>query len=335
MFQQFRRIIREHLPHRPEFYRAALIGRTSPQRLERFLAGLGVRSGRILFVHVSFGALGYFRSGPGGLIDLLLRLLGPEGTLAMPSFPFTGSMVAYAGTDPVFDVRHTPSRLGVVTEAFRAWPGVRRSLHPTHSVCALGREATGLVAGHDECASPCGSGSPFDRLVDLDGWILRLGTSVLTLGHWLQDRFRVPGIYLKETRKLRVFDEEGRMRWVETLVFRPGVPDIFILGRDSGDQVRNVRRRDFPYLFPGDREALLNGDPSRRETLAELRELRAQAAARGVYGWGWINGCPMDCFSARAYLEEGGRRLSQGLAEFPDLYHPNRLASLRAGELYP
>lgn len=335
MLQRVRQIIRGHLPHRPEFYRAALFGRTSPRRLERFLAGLGVREGRTLFVHVSFGALGYFRPGPGGLVALLLRLLGPEGTLAMSSFPFTGSMVAYACTDPVFDVRHTPSRLGVVTEAFRAWPGVRRSLHPTHPVCAWGRRAAELVAEHDRCSSPCGSGSPFDRLVELDGWVLRLGTSVLTLGHWLQDRLRLPGIYLKETRKLRVFDEEGRMRWVETLVFRPGVPDIFILGRDSGDQVRTVRRRDYPYLFPGDREELLGMDPSRREALAELRELRGQAAARGAYGWGRINGCAADCFSARVYLEEGSRRLAQGMAEYPDLYHPNRLASLRAGGLFP
>jgi aminoglycoside 3-N-acetyltransferase len=335
MFQRVRQIIREHLPHRPEFYRAALFGRTGPRGLERFLAGLGVREGRTLFVHVSFGALGYFRSGPDGLLDLLVRLLGPEGTLVLPSFPFTGSMMAYASTDPMFDVRYSPSRVGVVTEVFRKRPGVRRSLHPTHPVCALGRHADELVEGHERCPSPCGSDSPFDRLASLDAWVLRLGTSVITLGHLLQDRARVPGIYLKETRKLRVIDGDGRVRWVETRVFRPGVPDIFILGRDSGDQVRNVRRRDYPFLFPGDREARLGMDPSRREALAELRDQRAQAAARGDYGWGRINGCAVDCFSIRAYLQEGSRRLAQGLAEFPELYHPNRLASLRAGGLFP
>lgn len=335
MFQRVRHIIRQHLPHRPEFYRAALFGRQHPRDLDQFLAGLGVLEGRALFVHVALGALGYFPPGPAGLIALLLRRLGPGGTLVMPAFPFTGSMVAYVDTHPVFDVRHTPSRIGLVTETFRTWPGVRRSLHPTHSVCALGRLAEEWVEGHDRCSSPCGSGSPFDRLVASDGWILRLGTSVLTLGHWLQDRASVPGIYLRETRRLRVFDEEGRMRWVETLVFRPGVPDIFILGRDREDQVLTVRRRDYPFLFPGDREALLGMDSSRREVLAELRELREQAAARGIYKRGWINGCPADCFSARAYQEEGGRRLSRGLAEFPELYHPNRLASLRAEGLFP
>jgi hypothetical protein len=244
-------------------------------------------------------------------------------------------MAAYADADPVFDIRHSPSCMGIITETFRQWPGVVRSLHPTHPVCALGKFAHSLTADHERCTSPCGANSPFDRLHTLDGWILRLGTSVLTQGHWLQDRADFPAMYLPKPRQMRVIDATGRILSVETRVFRPRLPDIFILGVDNDGQARTVRRRDYPFLFPGDREELLRADPKRREALIELLNIRKNLAAAGVYRYGRINDCPADFFSVRAYADEGARRLEESLMQYPDLYRPDHLETRLAAGGYP
>jgi aminoglycoside 3-N-acetyltransferase len=64
--------------------------------------------------------------------------------------------------------------VGAVAEAFRHYPGVIRSVHPTHSVCAAGKHAGEITEGHEE-RSPLGEGSPFHRLADRGGDILLIG----------------------------------------------------------------------------------------------------------------------------------------------------------------
>ena len=99
------------------------------------------------------------------LLELMLRIAGSERTLAMPAF-FFGTFpelfdLAYYRKYPRFDVRRTPSQMGLVTELFRRTPGVTRSLHPTHSICALGPLANELCATHHLSPWRFGELSPF------------------------------------------------------------------------------------------------------------------------------------------------------------------------------
>jgi aminoglycoside 3-N-acetyltransferase len=136
------------------------------------------------------------------LVDLLLRLVGPDRTLAMPAFFFGSAELYnrdYYRTHRRFDVRRTPSQMGLVTEVFRRWPGVVRSLHPTHSVCALGPLANDLVATHHLSEWACGELSPFGVMGRHRTTILGLGTEYyrsLTQVHAMEevlaDRFPVP-----------------------------------------------------------------------------------------------------------------------------------------------
>ena len=70
--------------------------------------------------HVSLSALGRVEGAADTVILALLDAVGPAGTLAMP---------AMSGDQP-FNVHTSPSNVGAVTERFRTWPGVTRSLHP-------------------------------------------------------------------------------------------------------------------------------------------------------------------------------------------------------------
>jgi aminoglycoside N3'-acetyltransferase len=49
------------------------------------LLSLGVRPGGVLIVHTAFSRVGPVEGGPSGLIDPLQAVVGPDGTLVMPS----------------------------------------------------------------------------------------------------------------------------------------------------------------------------------------------------------------------------------------------------------
>src|SRR5512137_302949 len=92
------------------------------------LLELGVRPEGVLLVHSSLKALGPRAGGPAHVIAGLQRALGPRGTLLMPAL----SYASVTPEHPLFDLRTTPSCVGIIPETFRRMPGVLRSLHPTH-----------------------------------------------------------------------------------------------------------------------------------------------------------------------------------------------------------
>ena len=119
----------------------------------------------IIMVHSAFDRL--LPMYKGSALDLLKELIdycGKDRTLAMPAFVLGGRLydkATYFSTHS-FDINRTPSEMGLLTELFRRTPGVVRSLHPTHSVCALGPLADKLTAGHGAAPTRTGKGTPFE-----------------------------------------------------------------------------------------------------------------------------------------------------------------------------
>ena len=132
---------------------------------------LGLRRDMIVMVHSSLGRVGWTEDGPIAVIQALLEVLGPGGTLVMPAE--SPQLADPAGHD-VFDAQTTPTTMGAIAEAFRSYPGTRRSGHPLVSVCANGRHAQEITAEHalEFCE---GRGTPFEKLYDLDACTLLLG----------------------------------------------------------------------------------------------------------------------------------------------------------------
>jgi aminoglycoside 3-N-acetyltransferase len=156
--------------------------------LQRELSGLGLRAGMTVMVHASLGRVGWTVGGPVTVIRALLAALGSGGTLVMPaespyvSDPSTWNdpnvlpewYEAIRANLPVFDPLTTPTTMGAIAEAFRTFPGTRRSHHPLVSVCANGRHADEITQHHalEFCE---GRGTPFEKLYDLDAHTLLLG----------------------------------------------------------------------------------------------------------------------------------------------------------------
>ena len=147
--------------------------------LVRGLRTLGVATGDGVFCHVALGQIGHVIGGPRGLIEALMSAVGPEGLIAMPGFStdaydpvelldMTVSEADHAriraqvpGFDPVLSNARSN---GSVPEAFRHFPGVVRSLHPTSSVLLWGANAATLAAPHDAHGWATGPDTPWGRL---------------------------------------------------------------------------------------------------------------------------------------------------------------------------
>lgn len=161
-------------------------------RIARELLALGVRPGGVLLVHSSLRALGP-AADPETVIQGLLQALGSAGTLLMPALSYE----RVTADSPVFDLLDTPSNVGVVPEQFRRRTGTKRSLHPTHSVCGLGRHAGEILSRHYLDRTPCGDNSPFHLLPEMDGQILMLGCGLRpnTSMHAIEEMIMPPYLF--------------------------------------------------------------------------------------------------------------------------------------------
>lgn len=164
----------------------------SPSALESAIRTLGLGASDAVLVHSGFRRTSGFTGTPVDVIDCLLQVVGPAGHLLMMSIPYRGSSQRYAESNPLFDVRRTPSAVGLISEVFRRRPGVVRSLNPLHPIIACGPMAAWLTIDHEKTAYSCGKGSPFERFLKMDGKFLFVDApySSLTFMHYVEDYFR-------------------------------------------------------------------------------------------------------------------------------------------------
>ncbi|MDZ4664865.1 MAG: AAC(3) family N-acetyltransferase [Bacteroidota bacterium] len=187
----------------------------------------GLNSGDVAMVHSSLSRLGNVQGGASTVIRALIEVLGDNGTLVMPSFPSLGYTFDYLNKNPAFDVRHTPSQMGAITETFRKIKGVKRSMHPTDPVCSIGKETKFLLKDHYSQLTPYNQNSPFYKLITLKGKIVLLGTKLDTVTnfHVMEDligNFKFP-VYHKKQFLVKVRDEVGVERMVTTKSHDPAM----------------------------------------------------------------------------------------------------------------
>ncbi|WP_344083099.1 AAC(3) family N-acetyltransferase [Luedemannella helvata] len=153
------------------------------------LRHLGLEAGDVVLVHSSLKALGWVCGGPVTVVDALLDVLGPDGTLvSYAQSPDNRDPARWhhrpvppewwptiRANLPAFDPATTPCReLGLVAETIRTWPGAVRSAHPQTSFTAVGAAAGDLMAVHD-LESELGERSPLAALEAINARILLLG----------------------------------------------------------------------------------------------------------------------------------------------------------------
>lgn len=153
------------------------------------LKNMGIKSGDLLLVHSSLSSLGWVCGGAHAVVLSLLKVLGENGTLVMPTHsgdlsdpaewrcppvPEEWIPIIYE-TMPAFDKDITPSRgMGKIPELFRIFPNTLRSNHPQLSFAASGKLAE-LITNEHELTPAFGMNSPLGKLYNNNGKVLLLG----------------------------------------------------------------------------------------------------------------------------------------------------------------
>jgi aminoglycoside N3'-acetyltransferase len=200
----------------------------SENDLSRILTeDLGIQKGNVVFFHSSAEKLR--PSFPLHHVLTILRdVVGEDGTLLTPTYPRQLSS-EFLRNDLIFDVRRTPSYMGVISELFRRTNGSSRSLHPTKSVCAIGPHAHELISTHQNSPYPYDSCSPYYKIMKYSGIIVSLGVSPLRLSFVhcvedsLKDKFPV-NTYLETLFESKCINYNGNVEIVKTYAHNPSNP---------------------------------------------------------------------------------------------------------------
>lgn len=147
--------------------------KVTPQQI---LDELEIAPGDTLFIKASMRYLGYGPSETSSLLEAILKRIGPEGTVLMPSFPYSNH-VGRAPAGFIFDVLNSPSWMGQLSEKFRRMEDTLRSEQYWVPVCARGKYAAKLIAGQRLIMNPYGEGSSYRRMLDYEVKMVGLGVT--------------------------------------------------------------------------------------------------------------------------------------------------------------
>ena len=177
--------------------------------LRRDLIAMNLHPSDTLLVHSSMKSIGEVENGADTVLDVFMEYFGKDGLLVFPTLTYSRVNTA----TPRYDVVNTPCSTGILPELFRQRKGVIRSLHPTHSVAAYGRDAAAFVAGHEKFDTPAAVGSPWWRMLERQGKILFIGTGIScnTFLHGMDEWLELPGMSTETTQLLEVIDYNGNV----------------------------------------------------------------------------------------------------------------------------
>lgn len=133
---------------------------------------MGMNTGSIVCVHSSMMQFYNYKGTSEELIDKILDVIGPDGTLVMPAFPVLDNIKI---SEFVFDGKKEKTGAGYLAETFRKYPGVLRSNNVHHSVCAIGKDADYLLKDHTNGINCWDEKSPWYRMCELNALVFNIG----------------------------------------------------------------------------------------------------------------------------------------------------------------
>lgn len=170
----------------------------------------GIRREGTLLIHSSMKSIGEVEGGADTVLDAFIEYM-QKGLLLFPTHTWSEENMK----DNVFDPKTEPACVGILPNLFMKREGAIRSMHPSHSVTAIGSRA-GEYTMRDsaENYTPCPRNGCFGALYDEDAQILFLGASLKTNTyiHGLEEQMNIPNRIHSEARKVTIVEETGKRR---------------------------------------------------------------------------------------------------------------------------
>jgi len=245
------------------------------EQIEAGLKKIGVQAGQTVMLHASVKAAGWVLGGPIGVLEALLNVVTPSGTVMMlaswegnpyhmTQWPEEQQQACLAQCPP-FDPATSPAdhrEMSILAEYLRTWTDAHRSNHPLASFVAVGQYAKWLTEVHP-LQYGMGEGSPLARLCEIKGQVLLLGVpfSNITLLHHAEHLARVPDKRI-DRYKMPIL-QDGQRVWADIEEFDTsnGIADFgnwdyfldigqayVVSGKGSSVQIGNAQS----FLFDAD-----------------------------------------------------------------------------------
>lgn len=207
-------------------------------RIVSDLRDLGLSAGQIIMLHASIKAIGWIVGGPDVVLDAVLEVLAPTGTVMMMAGwednPYhladwpPERQQAYLMECPAFDpaTSRAERAWSILTEYLRTRLGAARSRHPEQSMVALGAQAKWLVSDH-AFQHGFGPGSPLEKFAEAGGRVLLLGSplSNVTVLHYAEYLAQIPNKRAVRYQMPILLDGRREWVWIEELDSSNGIAD--------------------------------------------------------------------------------------------------------------
>lgn len=175
---------------------------------ENALISMGLQNGDCLIVHASWRSFIGFTGKPEDIIESIIKIIGPTGTLIMPCYGINNNEFHY----------YEPSKAGIISEKFRQKKGTIRSLNSIFSMCAYGKYSKELTDTHIDSKYCFDEKSPYFKAIEKKAKILLLGLGKkphkITLFHCATYSLRnqldcYKNVYTLE-KNVKIYDETGK-----------------------------------------------------------------------------------------------------------------------------
>ncbi len=141
-------------------------------QLQNDLVSFNIAKNDTVLIHSSCKSIGPVEGGADTILDVFSSYF-KEGLLVFP----THTWASVNKNNPYFYEDNTPCCTGILPELFRQREGVVRSLHPTHSVAALGKDAEVFIKDDVNATTPCPRNSSWGKLLDKNATIMLIGVT--------------------------------------------------------------------------------------------------------------------------------------------------------------
>ena len=185
----------------------------SLDKLMNDIKSLGVKKGDILIVHSSADGLEEVQAEPKDILLRLMELLGNEGTLVLPTFPYYKNI-----DDPNSILKYDPYKTiawtGILPNVFLTLHGTVRSCFPNNSLAANGKYAEEMFQHEMEDTASHGPHSAWNFCAEHHAKVLFLGVvpnhalSEIHLGEGVLDQaWPIKNWYYEQTYRMKICGE--------------------------------------------------------------------------------------------------------------------------------
>jgi len=167
----------------------------------------GINPNGTLLVHSSVKSVGECENRGDTILDAFIEYM-KDGLLIFPTHTWmeVGWKVDEYPQNKIYDPLTSASCVGVLTNLFLKRDGVVRSLHPTHSVAAIGKDAVDFTSGEELTRTPCSREGCYGKLYDRKAQILFMGCDLTanTFLHGVEEWNDIPHRLTAEPQELFV-----------------------------------------------------------------------------------------------------------------------------------